>query len=57
MLHVFSESTDTSPIDGRWIWHRLGKLIKKILPAFVVSKIRMEFTSDTYMGYRGAAPL
>eukprot|EP00112_Aurelia_sp_Birch-Aquarium-sp1_P026496 Seg941.3 transcript_id=Seg941.3/GoldUCD/mRNA.D3Y31 product="P2X purinoceptor 7" protein_id=Seg941.3/GoldUCD/D3Y31 len=36
----------------RWIWHRLGKHKREILPACVVSSIRRKFPSDEYTGFK-----
>jgi hypothetical protein len=34
----------------QWIWHRLGRYNRKILPACVVRKIRETFPSEEYCG-------
>ncbi|XP_069115677.1 P2X purinoceptor 7-like [Argopecten irradians] len=36
----------------RWIWHRLGRHNRKILPSCVVQKIRETFPSEQYCGFR-----
>ncbi|XP_033728970.1 P2X purinoceptor 7-like [Pecten maximus] len=38
----------------RWIWHRLGRHNRKILPACVVQKIRKTFPSEQYCGFKYA---
>ncbi|XP_071146193.1 P2X purinoceptor 7-like [Mytilus edulis] len=38
----------------QWIWHRLGRHNRKILPACVVKKIRDTFPSETYSGFKYA---
>jgi hypothetical protein len=37
-----------------WIWHRLGRRNRKVLPACVVKVIRTKFPSDEYTGFRAA---
>lgn len=39
-----------------WIWHRLGRGNRKILPACVVAKIRSVFPSEQYTGFRYPQP-
>ena len=36
----------------RWVWHRLGKHRREILPACVVMSIRHKFPSDEYTGFK-----
>ncbi|XP_052677864.1 P2X purinoceptor 7-like [Crassostrea angulata] len=36
----------------RWLWHRLGKKTRKVIPSCVVSAIRTRFPSDEYTGFR-----
>ncbi|XP_029849630.2 P2X purinoceptor 7 [Ixodes scapularis] len=38
----------------RWMWKRLGRNNRRVLPACVVSRIREEFASDSYTGYLDA---
>ena len=38
----------------QWIWHRLGRHKRKILPACVVQKIRETFPSEEYCGFKYA---
>ncbi|XP_052075797.1 P2X purinoceptor 7-like [Mytilus californianus] len=38
----------------QWIWHRLGRHNRKILPACVVKKIRDSFPSEEYCGFKYA---
>lgn len=35
----------------RWLWHRLGKKTRKVIPSCVVSAIRTRFPSDEYTGF------
>lgn len=35
-----------------WIWHRLGRGNRKVLPACVVTAIRRTFPSENYTGFR-----
>ncbi|XP_061166764.1 P2X purinoceptor 7-like [Saccostrea echinata] len=39
-----------------WIWHRLGKGNRKVLPACVVSRIRHTFPFETYVGFQYPRP-
>ncbi|XP_062597066.1 P2X purinoceptor 7-like [Saccostrea cucullata] len=39
-----------------WIWQRLGKGNRKVLPACVVSKIRNTFQSEHYTGFQYPRP-
>ncbi|XP_078335855.1 uncharacterized protein LOC111133080 [Crassostrea virginica] len=39
-----------------WIWHKLGKGNRKVLPACVVSRIRQSFPSETYTGFQYPRP-
>lgn len=39
-----------------WIWHRLGRGNRKIIPACVVTKIRSVFPSEQYTGFRYPRP-
>ncbi|XP_045207039.1 uncharacterized protein LOC123559368 [Mercenaria mercenaria] len=36
----------------RWIFHRLPKKMRKVLPACVVTSIRTKFPSETYCGFK-----
>lgn len=36
----------------RWIYHRLGKKNRRILPSCVVNKIRQTFPSQNYCGFK-----
>ncbi|KAK3093711.1 hypothetical protein FSP39_019129 [Pinctada imbricata] len=36
----------------RWIWHRLGKRNRKVLPSCVVNSIRQAFPSQEYCGFK-----
>ena len=38
----------------RWIWHRVGRHNRKVLPACVVLKIREAFQSEEYTGFKYA---
>lgn len=40
-----------------WVWQRLGKGNRKILPACVVSKIRDIFPSEQYTGFKYPRPI
>lgn len=40
----------------RWIWHRLGKNMRRILPSCVVTVIRNTFPSEEYTGFKYAVP-
>ncbi|KAJ8310929.1 hypothetical protein KUTeg_011519 [Tegillarca granosa] len=37
---------------SRWIWHILGRKNRRILPACVVMKIREQFPSEEYCGFK-----
>ncbi|XP_078336317.1 uncharacterized protein LOC111122058 [Crassostrea virginica] len=39
-----------------WIWHRLGKRNRKVLPACVVATIRKTFPSENYTGFQVSHP-
>lgn len=39
---------------AQWLWKRLGKKNRKVLPACAVTKIRETYTSDTHVGYTDA---
>lgn len=39
-----------------WIWHRLGRGNRKIIPACVVTKIRSVFPSEQYTGFQYPRP-
>ncbi|XP_065062658.1 P2X purinoceptor 7-like [Rhopilema esculentum] len=36
----------------RWIWRRLGKHVRKVIPSCSVAKIRAKFPSETYTGFK-----
>ncbi|XP_033729534.1 P2X purinoceptor 7-like [Pecten maximus] len=36
----------------RWVWHRLGRKQRKVLPSCVVLKIRKTFPSEDYTGFK-----
>ncbi|KAM7312352.1 P2X purinoceptor 7 [Ixodes scapularis] len=38
----------------RWMWRRLGRYNRRVLPACAVARIRQEFPSETYTGYLDA---
>ncbi|KAL5020317.1 hypothetical protein ScPMuIL_003209 [Solemya velum] len=40
----------------RWIWHRLGKGRRKVIPSCAVTKIREAFPSEEYTGFKYARP-
>ncbi|XP_045179120.1 uncharacterized protein LOC123538801 [Mercenaria mercenaria] len=42
---------------ARWIWHRLAKHDRRVLPSCAVTAIRANFPSEEYTGYRYARNL
>ena len=36
----------------RWIWRRLGKHVRMVIPSCAVSKIRSQFPSESYKGFK-----
>ncbi|XP_053409100.1 P2X purinoceptor 7-like [Mercenaria mercenaria] len=42
---------------ARWIWHRLTKHYRRVLPSCAVTAIRANFPSEEYTGYRYARNL
>ncbi|XP_062599370.1 P2X purinoceptor 7-like [Saccostrea cucullata] len=40
-----------------WVWHRLGRGNRKVLPSCVVNKIRDRFPSEYYTGFQYPQPV
>ncbi|XP_061195119.1 P2X purinoceptor 7-like [Saccostrea echinata] len=40
-----------------WVWHRLGRGNRKVLPSCVVNKIRDRFSSNSYTGFKYPQPV